>query len=84
MKLATLKDYSQKTGLPIRTLRRFCQEGIMPAMQVGRKYYIDESAADVELANTVQQETRRKKIRIVEPEMCRAKKFDFLGELAKA
>lgn len=84
MKLVPLKDYSEKTGLPIRTLRRFCQEGMMPAMQIGRVYYVDEAAADAELANTVRQETGRKKIRIVEPAMCRARKFDFLGELAKA
>ena len=84
MKLVPLKDYSEKTGLPVRTLRRFCQEGMMPAMQIGRVYYVDEAAADAELANAVQQETGKKKIRVVEPTMCRARKFDFLGELAKA
>jgi len=84
MKLIPLKDYSEKTGLPIRTLRRFCQEGMMPAMQIGRVYYVDEAAADAELANVIQKETGRKKIRIVEPAMCRVRKFDFLGELAKA
>lgn len=84
MKLVPLKDYSEKTGLPVRTLRRFCQEGMMPAMQIGRVYYVDEAAADAELANAIQKETGRKKIRIVEPAMCRARKFDFLGELAKA
>lgn len=84
MKLVTLKALSEKTGLPVRTLRRFCQDGRLPAMQIGRVYYIDEDAADAELTSAVEMQTSRKKIRIVEPAVCRVKKFDFLAELAKA
>ena len=84
-KLTLLKDYAEKCGLPVRTLRRFCQDGTLPAMQIGRAYYVDEEAADAELASAVQQSTNRKKIRVVEPDKVRRiKKFDFLAELAKA
>ena len=84
MKLATLKAYAEKTGLPVRTLRRFCQDGALPAMRIGRVYYVDEDAADAKLATTVQQETTSKHIRITEPAMCRVKKFDFLKALSEA
>lgn len=84
-KLTLLKDYAEKCGLPVRTLRRLCQDGTLPAMQIGRAYYVDTDAADAELAATVQQATSRKRIRIVEPTKARrVKKFDFLAELAKA
>ena len=84
MKLATLKAYADKTGLPVRTLRRFCQDGTMPAMRIGRVYYVDEDAADAKLASTVQQETNNKHVRITEPATRRVAKFDFLKALAEA
>ena len=84
MKLIPLKDYSEKTGLPIRTLRRFCQDGTLPAMQIGRVYYVDEDAADAKLATTVQQETTSKHVRITEPAIRRVRKFDFLKALREA
>ena len=85
MQLTPLKKYAEVCGLPVRTLRRLCQEGKLPAMQIGRVYYVDAEAADAELAATVQQTTNKKKIRIVEPApTCRVKKFDFLKALAEA
>lgn len=84
MKLATLKDYAEKTGLPVRTLRRFCQDGALPALRIGRVYYLDEAAADAKLATTVQQETNGKHVRTPEPATCRVKKFDFLKALSEA
>ena len=84
MQLKPLKEYASCCGLPVRTLRRLCQEGKLPAMQIGRAYYVDKDAADAELAATVRRSTNGKKIRIVEPEQtCRVKKFDFLKALAE-
>ena len=85
MQLTSLRKYADRCGLPVRTLRRLCQEGKLPAMQIGKVYYVDAEAADAELAATVQQSTNKKKIRIVEPAAtCRVKKFDFLKALAEA
>ncbi len=84
MRLTSLKEYAIRCGLPVRTLRRLCQEGKIPAMQIGRAYYVDTDAADAELAETVQQSTNRKRIHIVEPDKVRrVKKFDFLKALAE-
>lgn len=51
-----LKDYVEKCGLPVRTLRRLCQDRTLPALQIGRAYYVDTDAADAELAASVRTE----------------------------
>ena len=55
-KLTLLKDYAEKCGLPVRTLRRLCQDRTLPALQIGRAYYVDTDAADAELAASVRTE----------------------------
>lgn len=49
--LVTTKDYSTHVGLPIRTLRRWCRSGVVPAIQVGRTYYLDPDKADQAIAD---------------------------------
>lgn len=85
--LITLKEYTKMCGLPVRTLRRFCQEGILPSMQIGRTYYIDIPTADKVLDDTINESTARKRAAPNVPELCRrqnGKKFDFLKALAEA
>lgn len=84
MQLTPLKKYAEICGLPVRTIRRLCQEGKLPAMQIGRAYYVDEDAANAELAETVKLSTAHKRAAPVITEDCRpAKKFDFLKELGR-
>ena len=82
MRMSSLKDYAALCGLPIRTLRRFCQEGILPAMKIGRVYYVDTQAADQALRETVNRSTAGKLVTPDIPE-CRIRKtsFDFLAEI---
>lgn len=86
MRFATIREYAEKVGFPVPTIRRLCQSGELPAMQIGRRYYIDTQKADAAIDETVQVETARKKAVRREPEMHRgmAKDFDFLKAVAES
>ncbi len=88
MQLIKIQDYTEKCGLPESTIRRYCREGILPAMRIGRRYYIDESEADAVLKEQVSLSTaQRRASPNVPPELCRqksSKKFNFLEALKKA
>lgn len=45
IKPLTLRELSEKTGFPIKTLRRYIIEG-MPVIRVGRDFFIREEAFD--------------------------------------
>ena len=85
MKYVTVKAYSEKCGLPVRTVRRFCQEGKLPAMRIGRAFYIDDQAADAALEEETRISTARQSAVPDVPEVrCgnrRHSSFDFLKEL---
>lgn len=84
MKLNSLKEYAAACGLPVRTLRRFCQEGILPALRVGRAYYVDVQAADEALRESVNLSTAKRRAVPDIPDISscgKIKKFDFLKEL---
>ena len=85
MRFAKVKAYAEKCGLPASTVRSLCQQGRLPAMRVGRTYYIDVAAADAAFEASVKQSTARNKIELKEQvSCCRMKQFNFLDELAKA
>jgi hypothetical protein len=81
MKMSSLKDYAALCGLPIRTLRRFCQEGILPAMKIGRVYYVDTQAADQALRESVNLTTAKQKAAPDIKVRASGKKFDFMKEI---
>jgi len=39
------KEFSQRTGFPLRLIRRMCRTGLLPHWQVGRVYLLDEVKA---------------------------------------
>ena len=83
--LVTVKAFAEKCGLPIRTVRRMCQEGQLPAMQIGRAYYLDIEAAEAAIGDIIRNSTAGKKMKPREPDRCvRMKKFDFLKALSEA
>ena len=82
MELSSLKNYAAVCGLPVRTLRRFCQKGILPALRVGRVYYVDTQAADQALRESISHTTaKRKAVPDKQIRTGKSKKFDFLAEL---
>lgn len=81
MQLRTLKEYAAVCGLPVRTLRRFCQEGILPALRVGRAYYVDTQAADQALLESVNLTTAKQKAAPDIKVRASGKKFDFMKEI---
>lgn len=81
MQLRTLKEYAAVCGLPVRTLRRFCQEGILPALRVGRAYYVDTQAADQALRESVNLTTAKQKAAPDIKVRASGKKFDFMKEI---
>nr|DAE21211.1 MAG TPA: helix-turn-helix domain protein [Caudovirales sp. ctkvU4] len=87
VQLIKIQDYTEKCGLPESTIRRYCREGILPAMQIGRRYYIDEPEADAILKDKVKLSTAQRRASPNMPELCRqksSKKFDFLKALTEA
>ena len=81
MRMSNLKDYAALCGLPVRTLRRFCQEGILPAMRIGRAYYVDTQAADQALRESVNLTTAKQKAAPDIKVRASGKKFDFMKEI---
>lgn len=85
MLLVTVKAFAEKCGLPVRTIRRLCQEGQLPALQIGRTYYLDAEAAEGTIGDIVQKSTAGKKMTPAKPEgRPRLKQFDFLKALSEA
>lgn len=87
MQLIKIQDYTEKCGLPESTIRRYCREGILPAMRIGRRYYIDEPEADAVLKEQVNLSTAQRRASPNVPELRQqksSKKFDFLEALKKA
>ena len=83
--LVTVKAFAEKCGLPVRTVRKMCQKGQIPAMQIGRAYYLDNEAAEAAIGDIVRKSTAVKKLKPHEPDRCvRMKKFDFLKALSEA
>ena len=69
MQLIKIQDYTEKCGLPESTIRRYCREGILPAMRIGRRYYIDEPEADAVLKEQVNLSTAQRRASPNVPEL---------------
>ncbi len=84
MLLSSLKKYAPMCGLSVRTLRRLCQQGELPATKIGNAYYVDTQAADQALRESVKRFTARKNI---PPDILSIKpkkrSFDFMAEIER-
>lgn len=60
----TVKAYAEHCGLPVWTVRRLCQDGTLPALQVGRRFYIDLAVADKVLDEKTRLDTARHKANV--------------------
>jgi hypothetical protein len=43
------KDFAQRNGYPLGTIKRLCRTGQLPYMPVGRKYLMDEDECKTKL-----------------------------------
>ena len=41
----TAKEFSARTGFPLKLIRRMCRSGQLDHWQIGRRYYVDEEKA---------------------------------------
>lgn len=81
----TVKAYAEHCGLPVWTVRRLCQDGTLPALQVGRRFYIDLAVADKVLDEKTRLDTARHKANVTISACAKVhtKKFDFLAAIEK-
>lgn len=51
----TAKEFSIRTGFPLKLIRRMCRSGQLDHWQIGRRYYVDEekTLAQMELYKAV-------------------------------
>lgn len=51
MELIACTDYAHSRGLPLATIRRYCRNGTIPCLTVGRAYMIAPEIADKALTD---------------------------------
>lgn len=57
-KLLTLRDVADRTGLSVKTLRRWIKKGDLQATQAGRKYFVTTQAFDKTFKSEARDETK--------------------------
>lgn len=84
-----IRQYSDHSGLPEDTVRKYCKDGTIPAMRKKRGIYqVDAEAADAALRALVQHQTdmRRRIHQVTIPEMVRishpVQTLNFAEEIA--
>lgn len=55
MELVTCEEYASSRGLPVVTVRRYCREGIVPYLRIGKAYRLDPPLVDEALAQVMRE-----------------------------
>lgn len=80
MELVTCDDYAKSRGLSLVTIRRYCREGIVPYLRIGKVYRLDPPLVDEALAQ-VMRENMEYRSNGIKRSRKRRKNFDFEAAL---
>lgn len=80
MELVTCDEYAKSRGLSSVTIRRYCREGIVPYLRIGKVYRLDPPLVDEALAQ-VMRENMEYRSNGIKRSRKRRKNFDFEAAL---